>query len=391
MTDYRASLEMITVLAILAVDFRMYPRRFAKTETSGFSVLDATVGLFAINSGITLGVRDPTSSGSITHALRNIITTAVLGAARLVAVKLSGYPEHVGEYGVHWNFFFSLASMNLIVTLISWPIHAILAKLHAATPLVRAKQRQITAALLGAGLLVVHQYFLNEFGLAEWALRKDQAATKLHVLETLPSWMQWFLDKNREGVCSVFAYAGLVFLGECFGSAFFRPLLSLSASTSPLLRPSTLLAQALKPVTFALAGHLAMRVMHGWTVSRVLVTVPYAILCCIIALSSIAALNGLWWLLSLVTYDLPSNSRVEEKKKNQSVPVVAPTVRIIEGSSTNLLATFLIANVLTGGVNFLVNSLTVDDLPAFGILSLYALVLSFVTAMFSRFGLRIKL
>ena len=39
-----------------------------------------------------------------------------LGLARLLSVKASGYHEHVTEYGVHWNFFFSLAASKLIAS-----------------------------------------------------------------------------------------------------------------------------------------------------------------------------------------------------------------------------------------------------------------------------------
>ena len=39
-----------------------------------------------------------------------------LGLARLLSVKASGYHEHVSEYGLHWNFFFSLAASKLIAS-----------------------------------------------------------------------------------------------------------------------------------------------------------------------------------------------------------------------------------------------------------------------------------
>jgi len=399
LTDFRAAMEQVTVLAILAVDFHMFPRRFAKTETSGFSLMDAGVGFFAISSGITLGIRDTMNLSTVLHSLRTVLTTAALGAGRLIAVKLSGYPEHVGEYGVHWNFFFTLSTMTLLVTLISWPVHAVINKLPANKPAIRDSQRQMAAAVIGIGLLVLHQWLLNECGLAAWALRKTDpsslaSTTELrNILGMLPTGVQWFLDKNREGVCSILAYAGLAFLGDCFGRSFFKPLTSLSVNVSPLLRPSKILSHTLKPVTFSLACLLAVRIMRGWLVSRTLVTVPYAIFTCIVVLDSIAAINGMWWVLSLVTSDLPRshNNCTAKVDHNEKKHVSAPPVRVLDGISSNLLITFLLANVLTGGVNFSVNSLTVDDLPAFGIVATYALILSFVTAVFSRFNIKIKL
>jgi hypothetical protein len=44
------------------------------------------------------------------------VSTAVLllvGVLRVVAVKSTGYQEHVSEYGVHGNFFFILAAIRV--------------------------------------------------------------------------------------------------------------------------------------------------------------------------------------------------------------------------------------------------------------------------------------
>lgn len=50
---------------------------------------------------------------SVLQTVQSVIPLIVLGCARLVATWGVEYQEHVSEYGVHWNFFFTLAIVKV--------------------------------------------------------------------------------------------------------------------------------------------------------------------------------------------------------------------------------------------------------------------------------------
>ena len=51
LTNFRANVLLSTSICILAVDFAVFPRRFAKTETFGYGLMDAGVGSFIFLAG----------------------------------------------------------------------------------------------------------------------------------------------------------------------------------------------------------------------------------------------------------------------------------------------------------------------------------------------------
>ena len=112
--NFRAYVLIATAIAILAVDFVIFPRRFAKAETYGSGLMDVGVGAFVVSNAIVSAeARDVYTRGGpftsvVFRSVKSSLPLLVLGVARLMSVKSTGYQEHISEYGIHWNFFFTL-------------------------------------------------------------------------------------------------------------------------------------------------------------------------------------------------------------------------------------------------------------------------------------------
>ena len=84
--------------------------------------MDAGVGSFVFSLGIIsalpilkrLSVLAPQPLLiELWRSTRKTVPLCLLGLIRIVFVKGVDYPEHVCEYGVHWNFFFTLSILPL--------------------------------------------------------------------------------------------------------------------------------------------------------------------------------------------------------------------------------------------------------------------------------------
>lgn len=96
-TNYRAIVIYVTVIAILAVDFPIFPRRFAKTKKYGYSLMDIGTGSFIFANGIIA----PESKGRRSNVRKSLISSIplfVLGIVRLISVK-----GRIKEEGIRFN------------------------------------------------------------------------------------------------------------------------------------------------------------------------------------------------------------------------------------------------------------------------------------------------
>jgi len=188
LTVFRANLMILTVVCILAVDFAVFPREFAKCETWGMSLMDLGVGAFVFSHGIvSVRVRRPIRE-RLTRIARRMFPLLVLGAVRVAMVKGTAYPEHVSEYGVHWNFFFTQAALLPV------------------TELVQLLVPQSSLGVLGVLIAVAHQVVLTTTPLEAWAVSTHRTPQSL-------------ISLNKEGITSVPGYVAIALLGVDTGAA----------------------------------------------------------------------------------------------------------------------------------------------------------------------------
>ena len=128
-TNYRSSMLTITTICILAVDFPVFPRRLAKTETFGFGLMDLGVGSFVFSNGLVSQEARGKEAGWLS-GLTSCLPLLLLGLLRLLALSSTGYHHNVTEYGTHWNFFFTLAAVKLL----SIPLAPLLKVLASSSP-----------------------------------------------------------------------------------------------------------------------------------------------------------------------------------------------------------------------------------------------------------------
>ncbi len=103
--------------------------------------------------------------------------------ARLLTTKATQYQEHVGEYGVHCNFFLTSAAVGLLTRAVWVPRRAL--------------------APIGLLVTLLHQVALTGAGLSDWVQSEERGPG--------------LASLNKEGLTSLWGYWALHLLGAAAG------------------------------------------------------------------------------------------------------------------------------------------------------------------------------
>lgn len=417
LTNYRGTMLLATALAILAVDFRIFPRRFAKVETWGTSLMDLGVGSFVFSAGV-VGARTLISeqqqrasgkkqsvSARMLRACRHSLPLLVLGLARLISVKNLDYAEHVTEYGVHWNFFFTLGFMppfvetiDLVVSSLTKPqgssLHDESKPKYSVGKLSQGPQVSyygnlfagITADMPALIVSTVYEIVLDNTALLSFVLISPRTSDSS------------LLRKNREGVFSFFGYLAIFLAGRATGRIVcqsqpvrqVKPLGKQSELDPEFIfkvrnreRLVVCMSMAKRTLFYSVLFAVCISVYNpvfSLTVSRRLANLPYVLW--IIAYNNAQIL--VMALIEHVTTVLLPDASISGDRPDTTSP-------ILKAFNRNGLALFLLANLGTGLVNLTVDTLDTSNLAALAIMTLYAGTLSAIAVMLDKYQIKIKL
>lgn len=373
LTNYRGGMMITTILAILAVDFPVFPRRFAKVETWGTSLMDLGVGSFVFSAGVVSarslyksnkqGQRPSMTSRMLT-ATRHSLPLLVLGAIRLLSVKGLEYAEHVTEYGVHWNFFFTLAFLPPCVELAD------------SLLFIFFKQPQYKYVYLAQLITMTYELVLNNTNLLSYILVSPRGPD--------------LLSKNREGVFSFIGYLAIFLAGRGSGvnvvAWIDHPNLRGPKHSDQYSRTARERVRRLRDVALDAALFIVLYILStslyafNLTVSRRLANLPYVLW--------VIAFNNVQILLCGIIESLGPEFSY---RKDDTSKLNNASSSVMKAFNQNGLPIFLMANLLTGLVNLTVNTLDMGNLGAMCILIAYAAAVTGFAMGLSYSSVKIKL
>ncbi|XP_025425772.1 uncharacterized protein At4g17910-like, partial [Sipha flava] len=327
-TFYRFMLNTYTVFCILGVDFNVFPRRFAKTEKYGHSIMDIGVGCYVCSNALLFNIpKLHNITNNAFKIFKQILPLLILGIGRTYFVTKSNYHHYVFEYGVHWNFFMSLAFLKMINLFI--------------LPFIS----KCCLSGIATVLVVIYEIVLN-CGLAEWIMSDAKRDT--------------FFSANREGILSLIGY-----------EAIFLYSLSMKWHISAFVKKDHLINNMfLLIVTFSLTFILfllASLLSYFIGISRRLANAGYVYW--ILSVSSYLLFMSII-MENLITVNLQRIGRLNKFNNRVSL--------IIDSINDNLFFFFFFANIVTGVINICIYTLTMNTVISLTILSLYMFTIFFM-------------
>ena len=319
-TMYRYTLAILTAVAILAIDFTIFPRRLGKTETFGVSLMDIGGGAFVFSSGVVSRFARGRAVRTLRASVMKVAPLFALGVSRLLITSAVGYHSVETEYGRHWNFFFTLAWVNVFASIFPVPPKKSL--------------------LLGLSVSVVYQYVLSHHHASAWILQAPEL--RLHPKHMLLG----FLSMNREGLCSVIGYYAIYLIAIQVGLFLAQPILNFKRWLSVALA-------ALGAFWCAALG------LHAFIepVSRRSGNAAYVLW--------ISAYN----MQVIIVFVVMSRILCLARRKPSAAPA------LVQAVSANQLGVFLCGNLLTGLVNVSIETIEVSDSGAWMVMIAYTSVI----------------
>lgn len=347
-TNYRALINITSCVCILAVDFVVFPRRYCKAETYGTGLMDVGVGAYVMCNAIVSPATKETYLGhrtfldkcnAIFKALLTTLPLLVLGVIRFLSLKVVDYHEHVSEYGVHWNFFLTLAVVRMLSIVIlcffnparSW--------------------------LISMCLALGYQYLLSVHGLREFVLTgSDGQGSRVGLL-----------DANREGIFSSIGYLAIYFVGIQVGCFLQKPRSTLRdwlRAVAVLMAVQTLFWFLLK---FSENGTESVsRRMANLSYILWMVAFNLHVMCAVLVIELVT--------ITLTELNMTVYRFIDYKPQTQS------TFCLLQAVNRNGLFYFLAANLLTGFINLTLATLHASPVSGFIILCGYQFVVCGLTA-----------
>lgn len=332
-----ATLMLSVTVCILSVDFPIFPRRGAKTYDFGFSIMDAGVGAFIAFSGAVSpeakhAVESSTDRtiqtklGLVLKTLSSSVPLIVLSCLRLVLIRYFEYREITEEYGTHLNFFAVLAAVKLISCL----IYCIIG-------------RRIKLNYVGAALIVAYQIFLNYY-----AMENIVANESRHN----------FFMANKEGFLSIIGLTG-------YHLVYTRLQLIIDDASKTHKRYG--ITQTLKALLrLAAPAIVGLIVMHNFVQpsSRRISNAAYVC-----------------WSACMVIFllgcEVTVNSGIAAlQRRYHNVDDFGS--RIYTAFSQNAMPLFLLANILTGAINFTLATNSMQTLSSLATIAMYLVIISVV-------------
>ena len=187
--------NVLTCIAIMAVDYPpLFNRKLCKTEEEGWGLMDVGVSSLMISAAwsnqICINHKTNKKSNSFLRDLVKALTgnVGILLAASVRFFLLSGvdYHKHVTEWGVHWSFFLTIASLNVFGAFVRDNRHCL---------------------LYGFIVLLAQELLSQIYDLKSYILYAPRT--------------DW-ISANKEGILSLFGYFAINLIGYGIGGEMNR-------------------------------------------------------------------------------------------------------------------------------------------------------------------------